>query len=304
MQHKERRLLQYVMLVFGVTRAFYRVLILCCFFCRFPQEFVYHTVASVENYKYFVPWCFESNIIRRDANYFEAELAVGFQLFSERYISRVTLVPNERVSARALSTELFHYLYNDWILSPGPSQNTCWLTCQIGFQFRSVLYAQVSHMFFNEVVSRMVTAFEKRCIETYPTYLEEEKKKEREFLASGADLSLQTSPPVAPAEPMSEHSPVELIANRAPRVVAKGLLLDVVSAPQAAISTKSKDSSQIHPTTIVGIKNIVMPSRTKPLIDVQSQNVLSGLKTTKAAPASQSKKIVRKTTPLRDGIWY
>lgn len=39
-------------------------------------------------------------------NYIEAELAVGFQLFAERYISRVTLEQDRRVLVRAVGCRL------------------------------------------------------------------------------------------------------------------------------------------------------------------------------------------------------
>ena len=68
----------------------------------YPPHHVYRVVSSVEHYHHFVPWCVSSTVLRRDvdARYLEAELAVGFQLFVERYISRVTMEEGRSVRVR------------------------------------------------------------------------------------------------------------------------------------------------------------------------------------------------------------
>lgn len=124
---------------------------------------MYRVVSSVTEYKKFVPWCVDSHVLLSQPRYMEAELSVGFQLFSERYLSRVTLEPGTRVIARARDTQLFSHLTNEWHFSPGPTTASTWLTFSVDFQFRSVLYSQAASVFFDEVVAKMVGAFEKRC---------------------------------------------------------------------------------------------------------------------------------------------
>jgi hypothetical protein len=68
--------------------------------CRFPQQHVYAVVSNVAEYKHFVPWCIDSVVKRQEPRYLEADLSVGFQFFSERYASRVTLDPERRVVVR------------------------------------------------------------------------------------------------------------------------------------------------------------------------------------------------------------
>jgi ribosome-associated toxin RatA of RatAB toxin-antitoxin module len=48
---------------------------------------MFAVVTAVEHYHKFVPWCQRSKILVRnkDHTYLEAELEVGFQVFSERY---------------------------------------------------------------------------------------------------------------------------------------------------------------------------------------------------------------------------
>ena len=58
----------------------------CANICRYSPEQLYAVVSSVQDYHQFVPWCVGSNIITRsdDGSYLEAELAIGFQMISER----------------------------------------------------------------------------------------------------------------------------------------------------------------------------------------------------------------------------
>lgn len=142
---------------------------------RFPTSHVYYVVSSVDEYSSFVPWCVGSSVLDKRARGqggrgavqdVEAELAVGFQLFSERYVSRVTLDPQRSVTAVASGTILFSHLVNVWRFEPGPDPHTTWLDFGVEFQFRSHLYATASSLFFEEVVMQMVNAFEKRCKDT------------------------------------------------------------------------------------------------------------------------------------------
>lgn len=56
---------------------------------RYTPEEIYDVVAAVEHYHEFVPWCVRSVITaRRPPNYLEAELEVGFQMFTERCAAR------------------------------------------------------------------------------------------------------------------------------------------------------------------------------------------------------------------------
>ena len=52
---------------------------------------MYEVVADIEKYKDFLPWCKSSEILERDGNELKAELAIGFQMFEEKYVSKVVL---------------------------------------------------------------------------------------------------------------------------------------------------------------------------------------------------------------------
>ncbi|KFM28739.1 Coenzyme Q-binding protein COQ10-like protein B, mitochondrial [Auxenochlorella protothecoides] len=115
-----------------------------------PEE-IYDVVAAVEHYHEFVPWCVRSVITaRRPPNYLEAELEVGFQMFTERYISRVTLHPGQAISSSVGDSTLFRYLNNEWRFAPGPHPGSSRLDFSVDFAFKSALYRHLANVFFAE----------------------------------------------------------------------------------------------------------------------------------------------------------
>ncbi|KAA0150657.1 hypothetical protein FNF29_03134 [Cafeteria roenbergensis] len=135
---------------------------------RHSPEDVYAVVSDVARYHEFVPWCVGSDVISRPSDtYMEAELAVGFRMFTERYLSKVTMQHPAHVRAVAANTQLFRSLVNEWRFRPGPEPGTTWLEFRVDFAFKSALYAQASALFQDEVARRMVSAFEHRCDELY-----------------------------------------------------------------------------------------------------------------------------------------
>ncbi|XP_067881070.1 coenzyme Q-binding protein COQ10 homolog A, mitochondrial-like isoform X2 [Heterodontus francisci] len=96
---------------------------------------MYNVVANVEDYKHFVPWCKRSTVLLKRAGHAKAELEVGFPPILERYTSAMTLVRPHLV--------------------------------KVSFEFRSLLHSQVAAVFFDEVVKKMVAAFERRASQLY-----------------------------------------------------------------------------------------------------------------------------------------
>lgn len=143
-QHEERRLIGY------------------------SPEQLYAVVAAVDLYEDFVPWCQKSTILwRKGEENFDAELEIGFQFLVERYISHVELKRPTLVKTSVSQSKLFEYLNTIWEFKPGPTPWSCNLHFFVDFQFRSPLYRQVANMFFNEVVSCLVSSFEDRCNTVY-----------------------------------------------------------------------------------------------------------------------------------------
>lgn len=132
----------------------------------FSMEQLYNVVANVDDYKYFVPWCVSSHTFEKSETHARADLEVGFPpVVSEKYTSVLTLTKPNLVKSECMDGILFNHLTCIWRLSNGPVdvQNSCTLNFYISFEFKSLLHSQLSTMFFDEVVRKMVTAFESRC---------------------------------------------------------------------------------------------------------------------------------------------
>lgn len=130
----------------------------------FSAEELYAVVADVDQYSAFVPWCTRSRVTRRvDDTHLIADLSVGFRFLSDKYTSVVTLDPLRSVSVDVPDSSLFEYLITDWKFEEAGDGDVTNLTFYVEFAFRNPLYQRVTDLFFEEVVRKMVGAFEKRC---------------------------------------------------------------------------------------------------------------------------------------------
>lgn len=130
----------------------------------FSPKQLYSVVSDVDAYHRFVPWCTDSRVTRRiDKSHLVADLGVGFRFLSERYTSVITLDPNRSVSVDVPNSNLFEYLVTDWVFEPTSAGDHTNLSFYVEFAFRNPMYQRVTDLFFEEVVRRMVSAFEHRC---------------------------------------------------------------------------------------------------------------------------------------------
>lgn len=135
----------------------------------YSMEQLYDVVENVDDYKHFVPWCVASNTFLKSETHARANLEVGFPPVSERYTSVITLARPNLIKSECMDGTLFNHLTCIWKISKGPRdvQNSCTLNFYISFEFKSLLHSHLSTMFFDEVVRKMVSAFENRCQTLY-----------------------------------------------------------------------------------------------------------------------------------------
>ena len=251
---------------------------------RFPNHHVYNVVANVNDYKYFVPWCVDSRITKQTSPYFmEAQLAVGFQLFSERYTSEVTLEPQTKIIVHAKQTQLFHYLTNEWSFQPGPHpyQDT-WLSFKVDFQFRSLLYAQASHLFFDEVVSKMVAAFERRCEITW------DNKKYPQYPTTSTS-SLPPSPPIFISSTVLSVPKVSIQKSNTSLSIASSTTTVTSTIPTSTIINNNHHTKAQSSTSSHNIKPL--PSPSSPILHKENS---------KSANKNQQHKL---PPPLKESVW-
>ncbi|XP_076000307.1 coenzyme Q-binding protein COQ10 homolog, mitochondrial [Genypterus blacodes] len=136
---------------------------------KFTPEQVYSVVASVDQYQHFVPWCKRSRMMKGKDGVVLAELQIGFAPLVERYVSKVTVIPNHQVRAVCTDGSLFSHLETIWRFAPGAKDqpDSCDVDFHVSFEFKSLLHSQLANSFFDQVVKQMVSAFELRTAMLY-----------------------------------------------------------------------------------------------------------------------------------------
>lgn len=132
----------------------------------YTAEQMFDLVADVASYQEFAPWCVASRINKREsADVFYADLVVGYKMFRERFTSKVVLDRPHRIHIEYLKGPLKN-LRNNWEFRPAPDGG-CIIDFSVEFEFGNVALQALANMFFNEVVKRMVGAFEARAKQLY-----------------------------------------------------------------------------------------------------------------------------------------
>ncbi len=131
----------------------------------YRRDRLYELVSDVEDYPNFLPWCLALRVLGRSERALEAEMLVGFRMIRERYVSRITLNPPERIDVECLDGP-FDRLRNRWRFRP--AEGGCEVDFFIDFEFRSRLLRAVAGPVFHQETRRLVRAFERRAAERCP----------------------------------------------------------------------------------------------------------------------------------------
>lgn len=132
----------------------------------YTPEQLYTLVADVARYPEFLPWCLSSRITRREGeNVFYADLVIGYKMVREKFGSRVTLDAPNLVHVEYLSGPM-KYLSNHWKFIR-EDDGSCTIDFFVDFEFKNRFLQNLIGVFFNEVVRRMVSAFEERAEQLY-----------------------------------------------------------------------------------------------------------------------------------------
>jgi len=147
----------------------------------YSMDQFYGLVADVDNYKYFVPWCVKSTVFEKSDIHARADLEVGFPPLSEKYTSVLTLAKPNYIKSECMDGTLFNHLTCVWRFSKGPNNSidTCILDFYVSFEFKSVLHSRLANLFFDQVVMKMVGAFEDRAKDLYGLSSLEKKKNRK-----------------------------------------------------------------------------------------------------------------------------
>jgi coenzyme Q-binding protein COQ10 len=132
----------------------------------YSPEQMFDLVAAVDQYHEFAPWCVASRINKWEGDtIFYADLIVGYKLFREKFSSKVFLDHPREITIEYQKGPLKN-LTNHWIFSEGPN-GSCVIDFSVEFEFKNKALQSLATMFFNEVVKRMIGAFETRAHQVY-----------------------------------------------------------------------------------------------------------------------------------------
>ncbi len=132
----------------------------------YTREQMFDLVAAVDRYDEFAPWCVKSRINRWESdNIFLADLIVGYKMFREKFSSRVILDKPDEIYIKYQKGPLKN-LTNKWVFKDAPN-GSCIIDFSVEFEFKNVAFQTLANVFFNEVLKRMMGAFEARAEEIY-----------------------------------------------------------------------------------------------------------------------------------------
>lgn len=137
----------------------------------YTPEQMYGLVAAVDTYQDFAPWCVASRINSWEGeNVFYADLVVGYKMFREKFSSKVMLSAPSDDAPGAIDIEYMHgplkHLRNHWRFIREPD-GSCLIDFSVEFEFKNIALQGLSQVFFQEVIRRMVDAFEQRAAQIY-----------------------------------------------------------------------------------------------------------------------------------------
>jgi len=149
---------------------------------------LFRIIQDVDKYDTFLPLCQYSKIIRRspDGRSFDGKLKIGSPpLFSEEYVSRVTVIPEElTIQTESIESNRFDSLKSRWKLQEIDNTDDSF-QCEVDFEVEMTVsdpvIVSILDRVLEQVATRQVAAFEKRCQELpIPYDLIESAKKFRQ----------------------------------------------------------------------------------------------------------------------------
>ncbi|KAH9192247.1 hypothetical protein AeNC1_005776 [Aphanomyces euteiches] len=129
----------------------------------FSCQEMFDVVANVDAYTDFLPFCVASRVVRRPAaGVMEADLTIGFQIFTETYRSRVLMESPNRILISSIESPTFKSIESEWLfreLSP----TSCEVQFRVSFEVASILHAHAMRLFFDDVARVQLNAFIKQA---------------------------------------------------------------------------------------------------------------------------------------------
>ena len=123
-------------------------------------------ILDIEKYPEFVPWCLDGKIFKKDDKSdileMEANLTVGKKFLNQTYKSHVTYYKmKDKIIVTNIDGPLNH-LKNEWKIRQINNQSE--VDFKIDFEIKNVFYNMIMKKSFDQGLSSIADAFEKRAI--------------------------------------------------------------------------------------------------------------------------------------------
>ncbi len=135
----------------------------------YTAQQMYDLVADVGKYPEFLPWTaaarIRSNEDRGDHWVMDADLVISFKVFRERFTSRVVLWPDDMKIHTEYLDGPFKHMISNWAFVD--TDTGCNVHFDVDFEFKNAILQKIIGVVFNEAMTRVVRAFEKRAAALY-----------------------------------------------------------------------------------------------------------------------------------------
>ena len=130
-----------------------------------PVAAVFDVVTDVSRYPEFLPWCREATVLEEDEREFVAELVLSAVGVNERFTTRNTLFPHERIELHLVSGP-FETFEGAWHFKRLGNDEGARVELDLRFEFSGAraLLAAVLSGFFIRAADQMVDAFCQRAM--------------------------------------------------------------------------------------------------------------------------------------------
>ena len=138
----------------------------------YSPDQMYALVADVAHYPQFIPWISAARVRsvtpEGDHAVMLADLVIGFKMFRERFLSRVTMWEGlRRIDTEYVDGPFKHMISNWEFVAHADGGPGCEVRFAVDFEFRNRILQGAAGLFFHEAMQRIVRAFEIRAQQLY-----------------------------------------------------------------------------------------------------------------------------------------
>lgn len=132
---------------------------------KFSAQQMFDLVNDVESYPQFLPWCGGSRILKRDTDFYEAELLIAKAGFHKTFSTRNAVDQGGRMTISLLNGP-FSSLEGVWNFMP-LREDASKITLDLEFEMSGVLANLAFGAVFHQICNTMVSSFTTRAKQVY-----------------------------------------------------------------------------------------------------------------------------------------